>query len=403
MDVYQLIDKVHLQHIEHIDDEVSEVLTSEDHEGLFILGETLYQYGLVPQGMRIFDALYHLYPEEIELLVYYIEGLIDENQVDKAIEVLHHAPMTAERLLLEADVYQQQGMNEVALEKLKTAEELAPDDLIITFALAELFYFDGEYLQAARRYEMLLAGGETYINHININSRLADTMLQSGNYEGAEQYYSMLDDKEMTSDDYFKKAIAFEKNDHLPDAIQVLTTLLDKDPDYMQAYLLLVNLYEAERLYDEAILIGKQGLALNEFFKELLVDTARVMLHTKNGEAEPLLIQALTIDPSYTEAALLLSDYYKENDMFEEAVRLFSLIDEEDMDPVVKWNLAYSYQQLERDIEAKHFYEQAYNELNENIDFLHDYYQYLLEIGGDSTAVSGQLASLDPDFEPYER
>ncbi len=403
MDVYQIIDKVHLQHIESIDEEVNEVLTSDDHEGLFILGETLYQYGLVPQGMKIFDVLYHQFPDEIELLVYYIEGLIDENQVDKALEVLHHAPPTTERYLLEADVYQQQGMVEVALDKLRTAEEMAPDELIITFALAELFYYDGEYLQAARRYETLLNHGESVINQVNINSRLADAMLQSGNYEEAEQYYSKLEEKEMTSDDFFKKAIALEKNDHLPDAIQVLTTLLNKDPDYMQAYLLLVNLYEAERLYDEAIIVGKQGLALNEFFKELLVDTARVMLHVKNQEAEPYLIQALTIDPSYTEAALLLSDYYKENEMFEESVRLFSLIDEDDVDPIVKWNLAYSYQQLERDTEARHFYEQAYSDLNENIDFLHDYYNYLLEIGRDASPISEQLVKLDPGFDPYDR
>ncbi|TDM13219.1 tetratricopeptide repeat protein [Macrococcus lamae] len=403
MDIYHIIDKVHLQKIEQIDNDINDALMSEDHEGLFVLGETLYQYGLVPQGMKVFEALYHQYPEEIELLVYYIEGLIDENQIDKALEILHHAPKTTERLLLEADVYQQQDMIEVALDKLKSAEELAPDDLIITFALAELFYFDAQYLQAARRYETLLNSGEQVINHVNVNSRLADAMLQSGDYEQAEIYFNTLEEQEMTSDDFFRKAIALQKNDHVPDAIQVLNTLLEKDPDYMHAYLLLVNLYEAERLYDEAILIGKQGLALNEFFKELLVDTARVMLHTKNQEAEQYLIQALTIDPSYTEAALLLSDYYKENDMFEESVRLFSLIDEEDIDPIVKWNLGYSYQQLERDNEAKHFYEQAYADLSDNLDFLYDYHDYLLEIGEDTTKVRSQLTALDPGFDPYER
>ncbi|GGB05585.1 tetratricopeptide repeat protein [Macrococcus hajekii] len=401
MDIYELIDQIHLQHIENLDENVTRALGSDDHEGLFVLGETLYQYGLVPQGLKVFEVLYSLYPSEQELLVYYIEGLMDENDMDKALTVLHQSPLTAERLLLEADLYQQQDMVEVALDKLRLAEELAADDFIVSFALAELLYFDGQYLEAARRYEQLIAAGESVINHINLKSRLADSMLQSGSYEEAETYYQQIDEQEMTSDDFFKKAIALEKNDHLPDAIKELTVLLERDPDYIQAYLLLVNLLEAERRYEEAVLAGKKGLILNEFFKELMVDTGRVMLKVKDPQSEQLLIQALTIDPAYTEAALMLADYYKEEEKYEEMIRLFSLIEEEEMDPVLKWSLAYSYQQLERDKEAKHFYADAYLDLNENIDFLNDYYSYLLEIGQDATQVEADLIKWDPNFEPY--
>ncbi|TDL97814.1 tetratricopeptide repeat protein [Macrococcus brunensis] len=401
MNIYELIDQIHLQHIENLDDNVNRALGSDDHDALFILGETLYQYGLVPQGLKVFEQLYLLYPDEQELLVYYIEGLVDENDLDKALTVLHQSPLTTERLLLEADLYQQQDMLEVALQKLRQAEELAPDDLIVSFALGELLYYDGEYLQAARRYEQLLSAGETHINRVNLTSRLADCMLQAGNYEDAESYYQSLNEEDMTSDDFFKKALALEKNDHLQDAVQELTTLIDKDPDYMQAYLVLVNLLEAERRYDEAILVGKKGLLINEFFKELMVDTARIMLRQKDTEGEQLLIQALTIDPSYTEASLLLADYYKEEEKFEEMIQLFSMIDEEEMDPVVKWTLAYSYQQLERYKEAQHFFEDVYPDLQENIDYLNEYYSYLLEIGQQADKVEQQLIKLDPNFEPY--
>lgn len=403
MDIYHLIDQIHLQHLEQLDDEVNNALGSDDVEALFVLGETLYQYGLVPQGLKVFERLYSQFPDETELLVYYVEGLIDENKMDDALEVLHRSQLSVERLMLEADLYQQQDMMEVAMEKLKQAESLAPDDLIITFALAELLYYDGQYLPAARRYETLLNSGETDVNQVNIYSRIADAMLQSGDYEEAEAYYSNIESNQMTSDDYFKKAIALQKNDHLPDAIQTLVTLLDKDPDYMQAYLLLVNLYEAERMYDEAIVVGQKGIQLNEFFKELMVDTARIMLRKNDRRAEDYLIQALTIDPAYTEAAILLSDYYKENESYDKMFKLFSMLDEDDIDPAVKWNLAYSYQQEERDKEAKHFYAAAYEDLGENIDFLHDYYDYLVEIREDASAVEQQLTQLNPDFEPYDR
>lgn len=82
-------------------------------------------------------------------------------------------------------------------------------------------------------------------------------------------------------------------------------------------------------------------------------------------------------------------------------IQLFSMIDEEEMDPVVKWTLAYSYQQLERDKEAKHFFEDVYPDLQDNIDYLNEYYSYLLEIGQPADRVEQQLIKLDPNFEPY--
>lgn len=159
-------------------------------------------------------------------------------------------------------------------------------------------------------------------------------------------------------------------------AISTLQSLLDKDPDFMQAYLLLVELLESERKYEDAILVGQQGIRLNEFYKELLVDTGRIMIKMHNEEGADYLIQALTIDPSYTEAGLVLADYYRKEELYEEMVQLFTVIDEDDIDPEILWHLAYSYQQLEKDKEAKHFYKEAYNSLNENVSFLKDYYYY---------------------------
>jgi hypothetical protein len=35
---------------------------------------TLYNFGLTPQGLEVFRTLYHRYPDESELLIYFIEG-----------------------------------------------------------------------------------------------------------------------------------------------------------------------------------------------------------------------------------------------------------------------------------------------------------------------------------------
>lgn len=381
MDIYQLIDNIHLQKLEQLDERVKDTLFTDDHEGLFQLGETLFQFGLVDNALKVFERLFELYPEDADVFAYYIEALVDNNEIDKALTILHQMPKSVSRLMLEADIYQQQGMTEVAIDKVIEARHLSQDDPILTYALSELYYFDGDYLKAAKHYEMLLNDGIDEINNVHIQLRLADSMLQAGDYDDANELYQTIDEKIFTSDDYFKKAISYQKTDQVKSAIEILQQLNEKDPDYMQAYLLLVNLLESERRYEDAILIGQKGILLNEFYKELLVDTGRIMIKMHQEKGAEYLIQALTIDPSYVEASLLLTDYYIQEEDYDAMVQLFGVIDEDDMDPTIMWKLAYSYQQLERDKEAKHLYHEAFQQLNENLDFLKDYYLYTREIG----------------------
>ena len=241
--IYKLIDYINLQKLDHLDTRVNEALTSNNDDALFILGETLYNFGLTPQGLEVFRTLYHKYPDESELLIYFIEGLMSENQTDEALEYLNQVELSPEKLMLEADLYQQINMTEVAIDKLTEARELEPNDPIIHFALAELLYFDGQYLRATREYEVVLDTGEYEINGINLFSRMADCALQSGNYSDAIQLFDEISEDEMISDDFFKKAIAYEKNDLTQEAIKIMTTLLSKDPDFIQGYFYLQSLY----------------------------------------------------------------------------------------------------------------------------------------------------------------
>ena len=203
-DIYKLIDDINLQKLDHLDTRVNEALTSNNDDALFILGETLYHFGLTPQGLEVFRTLYHKYPDESELLIYFIEGLMSENQTDEALEYLNQVELSPEKLMLEADLYQQINMTEVAIDKLTEARELEPNDPIIHFALAELLYFDGQYLRATREYEVVLDTGEYEINGINLFSRMADCALQSGNYSDAIQLFDEISEDEMISDDFSK-------------------------------------------------------------------------------------------------------------------------------------------------------------------------------------------------------
>ncbi|PNZ35941.1 tetratricopeptide repeat protein [Staphylococcus lutrae] len=381
-DIYKLIDDINLQKLDQLDSRVQEALQTDNDDTLFILGETLYQYGLIPQGLEVFRTLYMKYPDEIEILVYFIDGLISENQTDAALEYLNAVPLSTERLLLEADLYQQINMIDIAIEKIEQAIEMQPSDPIIHFALAELLYYDGQYLRASRAYDTVLESGEYEVNGVNLFSRLADSSLQSGNYSDALKWFDEINERELTSDDYLKKAIAYEKNDLTNEAIKLMKTLLQKDPDFIQGYYYLQQLFENEKAFADAIEIGQEGLRLNQFYKELMYSTGALQLeHGDQNEGVHLLKQALEVDPSYQEPLLMLADFLRHEAAYDALIELVQYVDEEDMDPQFMWQLAFALGQEERDKEAQHFYTLAYETLHDNIDFLKDYYYYLIETG----------------------
>lgn len=404
-DIYKLIDDINLQKLDHLDTRVNDALNSNNDDALFILGETLYNFGLTPQGLEVFRTLYHKYPDESELLIYFIEGLMSENQTDEALEYLSQVAISTEKLMLEADLYQQINMNEVAIDKLLEARELEPNDPIIHFALAELLYFDGQYLRATREYEVVLDTGEYEVNGINLFARMADCALQSGNYSDAINLYDKINEDEMTSEDFFKKAIAYEKNDITQEAIKITKNLLSKDPDFIQGYFYLQSLYENEKSYPDAIETGKEGLRLNQFYKELMVSTGSLEIeHGDANEGVELLKQALEVDNAYHEPLLILSDLFRNEEDYEAIIALLSYVDEDDLDPVFMWHLAHAFGQEERDKEAQHFFELAYPTMKTQSAFLSDYYYYLIEIGNKEKAMTllQQLLEMDPSNETWQ-
>ncbi|WP_322781339.1 tetratricopeptide repeat protein [Staphylococcus haemolyticus] len=404
-DIYKLIDDINLQKLDNLDSRVNDALTSNNDDALFILGETLYNFGLTPQGLEVFRTLYHKYPDESELLIYFIEGLMSENQTDEALEYLSQVAISTEKLMLEADLYQQINMTEVAIDKLIEARELEPNDPIIHFALAEMLYFDGQYLRATREYEVVLDTGEYEVNGINLFARMADCALQSGNYSDAINLYDEINEDEMTSEDFFKKAIAYEKNDITHEAIKITKNLLSKDPDFIQGYFYLQSLYENEKNYPDAIETGKEGLRLNQFYKELMVSTGSLEIeHGDANKGVELLKQALEVDNAYHEPLLILSDLFRNEEDYEAIIALLSYVDEDDLDPVFMWHLAHAFGQEERDKEAQHFFELAYPTMKTQSAFLSDYYYYLIEIGYKEKAktILQQLIEMDPSNETWQ-
>src|SRR5699024_3659483 len=166
---------------------------------------------------------------------------------------------------------------------------------------------------------------------------------------------------EVDSEIYFKKAIAYEKNDLTQEAIKLVHTLLSKDPDFLQGYFYLQQLYENEHNHADPIEIGKEELRLSQFYKELMVSTGSIQIeHGDANEGVQLLLQALDVDNAYQEPLLILSDFFRQEEDYDSIISLLQYVDEEDLDPVFMWHVAHALGQEERDKEAQHFFELAY-------------------------------------------
>ena len=120
---------------------------------------------------------------------------------------------------------------------------------VIHFALAEMLYYDGQYLRATSEYKTVLETGEYQVNGVNLFSRMANCGLQSGNYSDAIRLYDEINRDEMTSK-IISKAISYDKGGITQrNPIKIMTTLLSKDLRLYSGYLYLQSLYENEKNY----------------------------------------------------------------------------------------------------------------------------------------------------------
>jgi thioredoxin-like negative regulator of GroEL len=143
-----------------------------------LLAEEMLQLGFAEEAKDLFEHLLQLYPDEGELIVSLAEILIDMDQEDEAMLMLEKVSVDDEvypsALLLEADLYQLQGMDEVSERKLRR-HEILPDEIIIDFALAELFFHQGRDQEAIANYIKVLNRNKKSL--VNVNQRLAEAQV----------------------------------------------------------------------------------------------------------------------------------------------------------------------------------------------------------------------------------
>lgn len=360
--------------------------TSTDFEMMYDSALLLASYGFLREADGLYEALLTHLPDEDQLKIDRANTLIELGEEDRALDYLKSIKRGkaeyVQALLVQADYYQMIGLSETAIEKIKEAYELVPNEPILQFAYAELLLDAGRYAEAARFYEKLLTQVEA-VGDINIHARLAETYSAGGAYEEALPYYEKNLEKQPSPDDLFGMSFALYQLGQAKDAVKHVNELIDMDPDYYAAYMLKGQCYLALEQNDKAYEAFQAGIKRDAYDKALHLSAGKCALKLGNvAAAEDHLSEALALEPDYIEAFITLGSLYNETEQDEALLQLTEQADIHLVElPLIQSFLAYAYERMENYTEAYTKYKMAYNEMQEDHEFLRAYANFLIEDG----------------------
>lgn len=369
-------------------DEAIEILESHlevaADETKFQIVELYYEWGFFDKAIIILENLLETHPDEGDIILtlaeMYIEVQNDERAIDLLNDIAADNPVYLQSLIHLADLYQAQGLFEVSEQKLLQAKKLAPNEIVIDFALGEFLFSIGQYNRAIPFYE-LIAKEQEVLNHISIVERLAEAYAYVGNYEEALAYYEQQDSKEPNT--LFKYGFTAQQVKRNDIAITVWSKLVELDPHYHAAYYELAKVLKEEGRQEEAVEIVAKGISYDEFNKELFLLAAQIDL-LKNDRAGALLHinRAIKLDSDYKEAILFLIQLHKDDGNFEEIITFLKEIKGTGAtDPLYDWEEARAYVEEELYKEAVLAYQEASAHLMHDAEFLKEYGFFLTEEG----------------------
>ena len=356
-----------------------QALTTDSEEELLDLADYLESIGFFPQAKRIFEKLAPDYPASYISLAAIAS---DDGDLEQAFAYLEEIQPDSDwyvaALLAKADLYQLEGLPDVAREKLAQAAELT-DEPLVTFGLAEIDLELGDFSQAIKEYAEL--DNRTIFEQTGVST-----------YQRIGVCYASLG-KFAAAIEFLEKAVELEYDDA---AVYELATILADQEEYQKANLYFKQLdtlspdfegYEygyalslhAEHRTAEALTLAQQGLAKNPFETRLLLLASLLSyeLHDEKA-AENYLLQAQEDADDLEEIALRLTTLYLEQERYED---ILEFAEQEVDNALTRWNLARAYQALENLEKAEELYNQLARELHDNPEFLEQYVYLLRELG----------------------
>ncbi|MBD1502385.1 tetratricopeptide repeat protein [Weissella cibaria] len=365
-------------------------LRYDDDDTVYSLAEELYGLGFSSQAKRAYQKLLEKYPDEDQLCTALADIAIDEDKTDEAIaylaEISPESNAYIESLLVLADLYQSEGLNEAAEAKLREAYDLAPEESIIKFALAEFYFATGQYNTAIPFYRELLQAGERRFSGLDIASRIGVAYALVGNFKNALGYLEQIKTTDLTPDVRFQLGMTYAADPETADkAIDALEELQEIDPSYAGLYEPLGQLYEDTNDQEQALITYQAGIAVDAFNTTLYQRAAAVaQIQGEDEEADRIYREALENNPEdltltigYSNLLVAMGDHVGNINL----LNAFLGEDDSETDPQLYWNLAQSYTALEDFEMATKYWNAALPFFLDNINFLKPAYYYFREEG----------------------
>lgn len=383
----QVIELIQSGNLDAVDETIQQALALDDEETLHLLGNTLYQLGFLNETKKVYNYLIELNPTDDELKIYLAEISIEEGNDVEALEILHSieetSPAYPQALLVEADYYLLNDLPEVSLQKLEEANDILPNEPVIQFALAEVYFTISDFKNAINYYESLSAEGFDEIAGTLLSARLGNAYLMTGKYKESANYLkealSLKDDPEM----YYQLGFVYFNQEQYDKAIDSFDKAKVLDPTLIAIYLLQSEAHEKLNQLEEAVAVLEEAITMNEMSTELYLAAAELATKSKQYElAEKYYQEAVKLEPDNDQVVIKYAHYLSFMDDHEGVIELFERsVPIIQQNPDANWLLARANNMIEEYDKAREFYNLAYAYLAEDLDFLKDFIFFLREDG----------------------
>lgn len=393
----KMVASIQKQDLEHADKYFKRALKEDDAETLLELAEYLESIGFLPQAREIYLQERESYPEvninlaqiatedgDIEGAFLYLDAISPESE----------AYLSA--LLVMADIYDMEGLTDVAREKLLLASKISDDPLVI-FGLAEIELELGNFNQAIKEYAKLDNREILELTGISTYQRIGRAYASLGKFEAAIEFLEKTIEIEYDNGTIFELATILYDQGEYQKANVYFKQLDTMNPDFEgYEYIYAQSLHE-ENKTEEALRLVQKGLSKNEFDTNLLLTASQFSYELHDSkQAENYLLKAKDVAIDDEDVLMRLTNLYLEEKRYEDVVTL----SRDNIDSVLtKWNIAKAYQALEADKKALNLYDELATDLSDNPEFLQDYAYILREFGQKERAhqVAERYLQLVPD------
>ena len=354
-------------------------LESDPSELLYELATYLEGIGFYPQAKEIYLKIVEDFPE-VNLNLAAIAS--EDGQIEKAFAYLEEIQPDSDwyvsALALKADLYQLEGLTDVAREKLLEALTYSEDPLLI-LGLAELDSELENYQEAIQGYAQL--DNRTIYEQTGISTyqRIGFAYAQLGKFETAIEFLEKALELEYDDLTAFELASLYFDQEEYQKAVLYFKQLDTISPDFEGYEYGYSQALHKEHQVAEALRIAKQGLEKNPFETRLLLAASQFSyeLHDASG-AENYLLTAKEDAEDTEEILLRLATIYLEQERYEDILDLQS---EEPENLLTKWMIARSYQEMDDLDTAYELYKELAGDLKDNPEFLEHYIYLLRELG----------------------